>query len=336
MSINELSVLFQKITVPRLINVFKLYLGFVISRIAQRPIMFGDPFAVSIEPTTVCNLHCPECPTGLGILKRSGGTMSDQTFNSLINGLSPNTFYINLYLQGEPFINPKILKWVQLLSTKKLFSVVSTNAQFIDRETAMAIVDSGLSKIIIGMDGITQESYSKYRQGGSVDKVYQAIECIIDARKILNSKTPVVVVQFIVFKHNENELKQLTQIKEKGVDEISIKTAQFIAGTHAAVHPPAEKKLTRYVPKSGKQAVKTTLYNHCWRISSSMVFSWEGMSYPCCFDKDGDYPISYKTEKAVSDIWKSTKFNDFRKIVLQKRCSITMCQNCTEGQKWWI
>ena len=336
MTINEVKFIFRILTINRIWNLIKLHVGFWISRILRKPVLLGDPFAVSIEPTTVCNLKCPECPTGLGTLKRSKGTMVLDTFNRVISGLSPNTFYVNMYLQGEPFIHPNLIEWIEMLNTKRLFTVVSTNAQLIDEKIAERIVLSGLSKIIIALDGLTQQSYSVYRRGGFVDKVYNSIDYLQKAKKKHNISTPIIVAQFLAFKHNQSEINSLKQLKLRGVNSVEVKIPQFDLESHKIVQPSSEKKLTRYFPNNGNLVIKSKRYSHCWRIWSSMVISWDGNSYPCCFDKDGDFEIGSVNNLGLEYIWKSDSFMSVRKNILKRRQSIKMCNNCTEGVKWWI
>lgn len=336
MPLKEVIILSKTQNFRRFWNVIKLYSGFWISRIVRKPIILGEPFAISLEPTTICDLKCPECPTGLGILKRPRGTLSDETFQKFENSLSPNTFYINLYLQGEPLLHPKITHFTKRLSTKKLFTVISTNAQLINEKVAENIVLSGLSKIIIGLDGLTQESYSTYRKSGSVDKVFRAIELLKNARIKQKSKTPIISLQFIVFKHNQHEITQALQLKNSGVDEVLLKTPQFISNGQSKIKPSTKKKLTRYVPNFGNLILKRKSFNHCWKVWSSMVFSWNGQMFPCCFDKDGEYVIGDINSNSTSFIWNSKEFNSLRKTILEKKDSISMCTNCTEGRKWWI
>ena len=75
-------------------------------------------------------------------------------------------FYLTFYFQGEPYINPKFLEMVSYASKKKIFTSTSTNAHYLDSETARKTVESGLDKLIISIDGTSQDTYEAYRIGG--------------------------------------------------------------------------------------------------------------------------------------------------------------------------
>ena len=62
---SESIAILKKMSFSRWLNIFKLYSSFILSRIIKTPIIIGQPMALSIEPTTACNLGCPECPSGL-------------------------------------------------------------------------------------------------------------------------------------------------------------------------------------------------------------------------------------------------------------------------------
>jgi radical SAM protein with 4Fe4S-binding SPASM domain len=76
--------------------------------------------------------------------------------------------------------------------------------------------------------------------------------------------------------------------------------------------------------------------NHCWRLWSTCVFTWDGKIVPCCFDKDAQYQMGELSKNEFKTIWKSGLYSDFRQKVLKNRQSIDICSNCSEGSKIWI
>ncbi|MEI4896401.1 hypothetical protein Q8G71_34475, partial [Klebsiella pneumoniae] len=83
---------------------------------------------------------------------------------------------------------------------------MSTNGHFLSPENCDKLIEAGLSELIISLDGISRQSYSRYRKGGNLDKVLQGIESMVKRRKELNKHKPLITVQFIVFEHNEQEI----------------------------------------------------------------------------------------------------------------------------------
>jgi radical SAM protein with 4Fe4S-binding SPASM domain len=326
------------ITFLRLWNLFSLYFSFIFSRIIRRPIVWGKPFTVSIEPTTACNLGCPECPSGLKAFTRPTGKLSLIDNNYLLDSIGKQLMYVNYYFQGEPFLNPDFLSLVKAAKERNIYVATSTNAHFINAKIAEDIVLSGLDRLIISIDGTTQETYESYRVSGKLDKVISATKELIRAKEQLQSQTPHLIFQFLVVKPNEHEIPSVFNLaKELGVDEVRLKTAQLYDYKNGHTLMPTNEKYARYkLQKDGTYKLKYAIQNHCWRMWSSCVFTWDGQVVPCCFDKDAKYPLGSATRIPFNILWKSEKYQGFRKMVLTGRKQIDICQNCSEGTKVWI
>src|SRR5690606_38346717 len=185
------------------------------------------PMAISIEPTTACNLGCPECPSGLKQFTRPTGNLQMEVFEKLLSQLSKHLIYITFYFQGEPFINPRLSEMIRKASKKNLYTATSTNAHFLTSQKAREVVESGLSRLIISIDGTTQEVYEAYRKKGSLEKVLEGTKNILYWKKKLKSVTPHVIFQYLVVKPNEHQLDEVLKLgKTLGVNEVKFKTAQ--------------------------------------------------------------------------------------------------------------
>ena len=159
----------SKLTPRRAWNFAKVLSSFYLTKILRRPIQWGMPVTVSIEPTTACNLRCPECPSGLRAFSRDTGNLKEDFFRKTVEELHRDLFYLIFYFQGEPYINPKFLDMVNHAHQRKIFTITSTNGHFLNDENARRTVESGLDRLIISVDGTTQETYEQYRVGGSLD-----------------------------------------------------------------------------------------------------------------------------------------------------------------------
>src|ERR1700704_2039364 len=148
-------------------------------------------------------------------------------FTETIHQLSRDLMYLVFYFQGEPFLNPDFLSMVKYAAGKKIYTATSTNAHYLNDTNARKTVESGLDRLIISIDGTTQEVYEQYRIGGSISKVIEGAKNIVKWKKELNSKTPFVFFQFLVVKPNEHQIEDIKKLaKEIGVDEVRFKTAQ--------------------------------------------------------------------------------------------------------------
>lgn len=322
----------------RVANLFVLKTSYVYSKWTKKAQHRGMPFSLSIEPTTACNLGCPECPSGLKQFTRPTGKLDLELHKKMLRQVKKHAFYINYYFQGEPFIHPQFLNLIIAAKKNKIYTTTSTNAHFITPKVADDIVDSNLDRLIISIDGLTQKTYENYRVNGELKKVIQGTENILQAKKEKNSKTPHLIFQFLAVRPNEHEIENVFKLgKEMGIDEVRIKSAQLYDYKNGNPLMPENEKYSRYkLQKDGTYKLKYKTGNHCWRMWSSTVLTWDGKVVPCCFDKDAKHVLGTVENDDFSSIWKSKEYNSFRQAVLTGRNSIDICQNCSEGAKVWV
>jgi len=327
----------SKLTPRRALNATKVLSSFYTTKWTRKPVQWGMPMTISFEPTTACNLRCPECPSGLRNFTRPTGNLKADFFRSTIDELYKDLMYLIFYFQGEPYINPSFLDMVNYASQKGIYTITSTNAHFLDDEKAKRTVESGLDRLIISVDGTTQETYESYRKEGSLDKVLEGARNIVKWKKKLKSKTPHTIFQFLVVRPNEHQISDVYDLaKEIGIDEVKLKTAQIYNYQQGSPLIPTLSEYSRYVQKSdGTYDVKHKLVNECWKLWHSCVITWDGMVVPCCFDKDATHRLGDLKNRSFKEVWQGEAYNDFRSKILNGRDQIDICTNCTEGCKVW-
>jgi radical SAM protein with 4Fe4S-binding SPASM domain len=332
-SVNMLS----KFTRRRAANSSKILWSYHYSRWRQIPLIQGMPISIAIEPTTSCNLRCPECPSGLRSFTRPTGAVSRELFQRTIDELAPTLNYLTFYFQGEPYLHPQFLDMVSYASAKGIYTATSTNAHFLKDEQAELTIKSSLDRLIISIDGTTQDSYQSYRVGGSLEKVIEGAKNIIYWKKKLKSKTPHVVFQFLVVRPNEHQIPELYDLAKKiGVDKVVLKTAQIYDYKNGSSLIPDQNKYSRYFKNTeGLYSIKNSLSNHCWKMWHSCVITWDGKVVPCCFDKDAHHILGDLSLNSFSEIWTSEKYYEFRASLLKSRSEIDICKNCSEGTTVW-
>src|ERR1700752_4043488 len=195
---NDALNLLSKLTLPRFWNGCKVLPSFYLSKWTKTAIQWGRPIGVSVEPTTSCNLRCPECPNGLRAFTRPTGMLQKNFFKDTNDQLQRELFYLTFYFQGEPYLNPGFLDMVKYASSRKIYTTTSTNAHYLNDENAKKTIESGLDRLIISIDGTTQEVYQQYRVGGNLTKVLEGARNVIRWKKELKASTPHVVFQFLV------------------------------------------------------------------------------------------------------------------------------------------
>ena len=337
-NLNDSLNLLSKLTPRRVWNGVKVLSSYYASLISKKPVQWGLPVSISFEPTTSCNLRCPECPSGLRAFTRPTGMLEKDFFSQTIDEIHKDLLYLIFYFQGEPYLNTSFLDMVKYASDKGIYTATSTNAHYLNDEAARKTVESGLDRLIISIDGTTQETYKQYRVGGNLEKVIEGAKNIVKWKKELNSKTPFVFFQFLVVKHNEHQIEEIQQLaKEIGVDEVRFKSAQVYDYENDPNQLiPTIDKFSRYKKnKEGTYTPKNKLANRCWKLWHANVITWDGLVVPCCFDKDAMHQLGNLKNQSFKTVWNNDNYKQFRAELMMGRKNIDICSNCSEGVSVW-
>ncbi len=330
--------LLTKLTPHRLWNAVKVLSSFYTSRLFNKPVQWGYPVSISFEPTTSCNLRCPECPSGLRAFTRPTGMLEKDFFTKTIDEIHRELLYLIFYFQGEPYLNPDFLDMVKYANSKGIYTATSTNAHYLNDVNAKRTVESGLDRLIISIDGTTQDVYQQYRVGGKLEKVIEGANNIVKWKKALGSKTPYVFFQFLVVKPNEHQIEEIKKLaQEVGVDDVRFKTAQvYEYATDPNNLIPTIDKFSRYTKnEDGSYTAKNKLANRCWKMQHSNVITWDGLVVPCCFDKDAMHQLGNLKTQSFKEIWHNENYKQFRQQLMKSRKNIDICANCSEGVNVW-
>ncbi len=262
-----------------------------------------------------------------------------ELLTELLEETAPYLQHMQYYFQGEPFIHPDICELFAMSASKGIYTSTSTNAHFITAQKGEEIVRSGLHQLTVSIDGSTQAVYEQYRRGGRLEKVLEGTRNVIEARKKLKSRWPLIIFQFLVVRPNEHQIGDIQKLaKEIGVDALRFKSAQVYEYEHGNELIPKNERYSRYRKQAdGSYRIKNVMYNHCWKMWHSCVLTWDGRVVPCCFDKDASHQLGqFSSAGGFRQIWESAAYQGFRNAVLKSRSEIDICTNCTEGTRVWV
>lgn len=326
-----------KLSVKKAWNASSILRSYYHSRITGLPSISGLPISISVEPTTSCNLRCPECPSGLRSFTRPTGMLQQDMFKNTIEQLKDTLTYLTFYFQGEPYLHPQFLDMVKYASSNGIYTATSTNAHYLKDDIARQTVESGLDRLIISIDGTSQDTYESYRVGGDLSKVIEGTKSIIAWKRKLKSRTPHVIFQFLVVRPNEHQVPEVYALADQlGVNQVVLKTAQIYEYEKGSDLIPLQEKYSRYRKlDNGLYAIKNNFDSHCWKMWHSCVVTWDGKVVPCCFDKDSHFVLGNLKEQSFKEIWFGEQYQAFRASILKSRSEIEICKNCTEGTKVW-
>ncbi len=313
----------------KLYNLLRCYWNYALSRLGLVRISHM-PLFVSVEPAAVCQLRCPACPVGMkGERMRGLGDermMSREVWERTLSEVRDYAHTIQFYFQGEPLLNKDLPQMIREAHEAGLYTIVSTNAQAMTEELAHELVTAGLSRIIISMDGLTQESYSAYRIGGDIEKCKAALRYLREAKQRLHARI-IIELQCLRLRTNEQEWQELKRVyKSLGADRLTLKTAQLY--DYADGHPlmPSDTRYSRYIQGPDGKYHRRRLGRGCLRVWSGVVVTTAGEVLPCCYDKAHQFSYGNIMDTPMRELFRNEKAMAFRKAALTEQPDI--CKEC--------
>lgn len=319
------------------------------------------PVFVSIEPANFCQLRCPECPVGQRASlsdtpdspkeKRPRQLLSMDAFRTILTQIQSTAHTVQFYFQGEPLLNPALPDMIALAHRVGMYTIVSTNAQALTEDMAERLVASGLSRIIVSIDGFTPESYAAYRVGGHLPLALAGLRYLREAKRRHRSHI-CIELQVLRLSSNESEWAWIRRhYRTLGASCLTFKTAQLYGYEHGHPLMPSSPRYSRYrLGKDGLYHLHRPRRRSCYRLWSGCVITADGTVLPCCYDKSSSHPFGnclatnkspfgscLTTDSSISpalsptslhSLYHSPAAHTFRTTILRHRHSVAMCQEC--------
>ena len=301
---------------------------------------WGFPTILQIEVTSHCNLRCRVCPVTTG-MDRLSGDMDWGLFKKTIDELGDYLLLILFWDWGEPFLNANAYEMIRYAHSRGIKVMSTTNGHvFASGNHAQNVVESGLDVLVFSVDGITQETYQRYRAAGRLETVLEGIKKVVAEKKSLKSKTPLVNFRFIVMKHSEQEIPQLRELaRSLGVDALTLR--KFYAIPNRRQEGAGQKR--EFMPSQAKyqlpehsqedQRPTRITKNPCKNLWNCPTIHWEGTVCSCFMDFNEECPLGALRQKSFKEIWYGQVFRDLRRNFRKRWQELPLCGECSNGFK---
>ncbi len=272
------------------------------------------PTALMIETTVRCNLLCPMCPrTGADYPNED---LPDALLWPLIEDFARlGGDHVYLYGLGEPFLDGRITDLLAACRRLGVATVLSSNGTLLNAERRARLLDAGgADHLIVGIDGVTAETYARYRTGGQLHKVVANVQALA-MEKRLRKSAMVLVVQLIRMRHNAHEVDAFMRFWSAvpGVDEVRVKTEDIGLPEHRVVEPDGHLR-----------------QNPChllWR--GPLLVRWDGRVYPCYHIAGNGEPIGDLHTTSLAALWDSEPMRRLRGLhVAGRSAEHPQCATC--------
>lgn len=289
------------------------------------------PPAISIELSTVCNLACPECVTGAGLINRKNKYISYDLAADIASQVRSHAISAWLSFQGEPMMHPDFFRIIRLF--EGMNPVISTNGHWFNLENCIRLAGSPLKKIIISYDGATPEAYALYRKGGDHALVTEGIRRLAAIIRERRSGLK-IALQFLIHRGNEHETGAAAVFARSVGAGFRVKTMQVLDNRRAGDWVPSDQGRSRYIiGDDGTWQPAGSPARGCLRMWTSAVITTDGDVVPCCFDKNGLHVMGNLREQNFREIWRGERYSSFRDLVMKNRQLVDICSSCLQGRQ---
>jgi radical SAM protein with 4Fe4S-binding SPASM domain len=280
------------------------------------------PSIWKIEPTTKCNLKCPACPTGKGLVPTA--EMPFEQFQSIVDNKGRWIKTLLLWGYGEPLLHKNIFKMIKYAKDKGVpFVKTSTNCHFLSKPRIKHLLGSGLDHLIVCLDGVSEETYTKYRKEGNFNKVLRNIRFLIQEKHRRNLARPVIELQFIIMSHNEHEIPEVKKLaQDLGVDRLVLKKVGILPEDNSLLPKNPEYNRYSHMPKPDEKCP----------LPWNLVFIRADGSVNVCYclrtDMGEEYVMGNAFKEDLSLIWNNEKYRKLREQMSSARLQMSICASC--------
>jgi MoaA/NifB/PqqE/SkfB family radical SAM enzyme len=291
------------------------------------------PINLQVEVTSVCNLRCPVCPTGKGLLSRREALMDLATYETLMRETGDTMLAVMLWAWGEPLLHPQFADFVRIAREHGVLPLLSTNGQNLDREAVVnGLLHHPPEHLIVALDGLTDETNSVYRVGARLEPALRGVRRLAELKRQRGQTRPWIHLRFIVMKHNEHEVPQAEAFaREHGFDYLSLRGLSIIADPEEQSHArmvPAQAPLQAYAYASGQRVQRSDyLCQHAFAFPAVLT---DGTVVVC--DQDFNASRAYgrlgQEGQTFRDIWYGARAAQVRREVRDHRELSSFCRLC--------
>ena len=323
--------------VPEEFRTQKKYENFILAKQEeqeQKLILKSKPYHVEIEPTNICNLHCPLCSTGVNAITRQKQKLTLENFKKIIDEIKDTAILVALQNWGEPTLVKDLPKMIRYAADAGIWTHIATNFSVEHSDEWLEeFIQSGLGRLKLDLDGTTQEVYEQYRIGGNLELLLKNIRKVVKIKKELGLKYPIIQARMIVTKKNEHQIDDFKKLGEElGVDEIELGNIQLNPNTAAEEWLPLDQNYV-YDTYKGERRL-----NPCHWPWSGLVINSDGGVAPCAIVDDPNSDFGNVFETSIADVWNNDYYVSSRSswtadAKIDKTTICNLCKNDTHNPK---
>ena len=294
------------------------------------PSLIISPRSIQIETTTRCNLKCTHCEISYWTEPAADLKLPD--FERILNHL-PKLKRVELTGIGEPFMNRDFFDIVALLKARNVRISMTDNFTMMTEKVARRIIELGVDRIAISLDGATKETFEKVRVGSNFEMVTRNVRRLVELQRELGRRKPEILINFVVTADSFREAPAIVDVAhELGVRVVQLdcvktfdKTENLATNSEAAEFSASldkafERALVHGIIVKWMYFEQNVPIEQCTRAWNRNFVTRDGYVHPCCLTtQTGDRAAQNRrslgnlVDSPFEEIWNSAAFTTLRK-----------------------
>jgi radical SAM protein with 4Fe4S-binding SPASM domain len=277
-----------------------------------------DPFPLhlDIESTSACNLRCPFCASTAntwGYDKK--GYMDFSLYKKIVDeGAENGLCALKLSLRGEPLLHPQLSDMIRYAKDKGIIDVyINTNAMLLNENKFEQLIDVGLDRLSISIEGYEKEVYERYRTGASFEKLLNHVSRLIDIRNQRKVLHPQIRIQTVLFNELKRDFDEYVAFWSKFADEVS-----YLDGREETEEREESYQIADWA---------------CPFLWQRMTILWNGTVLPCLMHGIYDFTnmiLGHISDCSMASLWHGDKANRLRELHKNgKSHELQACRQCS-------
>ncbi|MBN1568182.1 MAG: radical SAM protein [Acidobacteria bacterium] len=306
--------------------------------ICRRLQPWSYPLHMQFELVNYCQLRCPVCPTGTREMKRRPRNMDPALFKQALKEAGPRLITMSLWGWGESLLHPELAVFLSEARRYNAAVLLSTNGQNLNcDEVIKAIIEHPPTFLIVALDGLTNESNSRFRVGAKMEPALQGVEQLMKERNRRGQDRPVLQMRFIVMKHNQRELPEAEDFaRSHGFDMLSIRILSLIdsdSGIRSKLELTTD--LADFNRAGKRQDISSKRKNYiCMQPFWYPSLFADGTLVACEQDFNAQLPLGVLDERTrFADLWFGRQSIHVRRQIRDAYHTISFCRNCPASDR---
>ena len=271
------------------------------------------PLHVDFEATNRCNLRCTMCQIDFDTMK--AGDMDLTLYERVLEECSDNGLpSVKLNYRGEPLLNSNLPNMIALAKEAGVMEVqLNTNGVLLNEKLSDALIDAGLDRIKVSIDGATREVYERLR-GVRYEKAVGNVKKLVERRDGKGKPRPIIHVQMVHMQDNKDEIVKYVLLWKDIVNRIGFSRYR------------SSKRILEDQRRVTQNPTATVPCSQLWQ---RLLITFDGQVLMCCGDHKALNPLGDIQKMSLREIWQSDLLEQYRLLHLENRSNqIPACSIC--------